>query len=86
MRVPTDKEGWSFNWQHTQGIGIHNAENHRNCTQRRKPHEKLQKSKETAVIIKNYNIIFSSVKQGVQAQSRVKVWIHKSMPRTKKPH
>jgi hypothetical protein len=62
LRVPTGKEGWSFNWQHTQGIGIRNAECHRNYTQRGKPNEKLQKNKETAVIIKNYNTIYSRVK------------------------
>jgi len=58
LRVPIDKEGWSFNWQHTQGTGIQNAEHHRNWTQRREPHEKLQKNKEMAVIIKNYNIVY----------------------------
>jgi hypothetical protein len=79
LRVPTDKEGWSFNWQHIQGIGIHNAEHHRNCTQRREPHKKLQKNKEMAVIIKNYNIICDRVKQSVQAKSGVMVWIQKSM-------
>jgi len=37
---------------------MHNAEHHKNCTQRRKSHKKLKKNKEMAVIIKNYNIIY----------------------------
>jgi hypothetical protein len=58
LGVPTDKEGWSFNCQNIQGIGIHNAEHHRNCTQRREPHRKLQKNKEMAVIIKKITISY----------------------------
>jgi hypothetical protein len=60
-----------------------------------KSHKKLQKNKEKSVIIKtkktfkgttrnkkNYNLIYCRVKQSVQAQSGVEVWIHKSMSRT----